>query len=1222
MSNPADLPPVDVLRFPLHGSRVIEASAGTGKTWTIAALYLRLVLGHGDPAPVARMPAEILVLTFTEAAAHELRDRIRARLAQAAAYFHEGVDAGTTPYVAPDDFLASLRAAIEPSRWPACARVLDLAAQSMDEASIGTIHGWCARMLQQHAFDSGSLFEHRVEPDLWLSEQEAAWDYWRLFVAPLEPVQAAQVRAWWPGPDSLHATLAGALHDEAEGAQTPAVGSLGPLLADISQQRAQRLAELKAPWVEGADTLGDWLASLGRDWSVGAHHYRRWIAALRDWACDPAAEELDLKTGWERLVPAGIVEKWRGDGPAPSHPLSEQLAQLQSALDTLSDGRAEVMAHALAWMSQRLRAALARQASMGFDGLLLHLDAALAGPGGERLVQVLREQYPVVLIDEFQDTDPIQYRIFDRIYDIAGNHEARCLVMIGDPKQAIYGFRGADIHAYLGARRACAGRVHTLDRNFRSAQAMVAAVNACFVHGDAHAAGGAFPTPGESEGIAFHPARANGRDDTWQIGQCPAPALNIRWIEPSQPGKPLMSGEYRVQAADWCAHRIAWLLSMGARGEAGFALESGLQPLQPADIAVLVNTHAEADQVRGALAQRGVRSVYLSERESVYDTPQAAELRLWLAACANPEDAGTVRAALATPSLALPWAMLEQMAAGERAWEDVLQRFQDYRDCWRARGVLPMIRRLLQDFGVPARLLNDGRGGERILTDILHLAELLQQAAMRLDGEQALLRHLDEQCGGAARGGGDERRVRLESDEDLVRVVTVHKSKGLEYPLVFLPFAAHARIVRGDQGPYYLHTQHGRRRVLQPDTTELAQLEQERLAEDVRKLYVALTRARHAVWMAVGPLRDLDQVTAVGYVLGGARGGTHEALAELVEAHDGIAWDEGPLDAIVVGPDPASLVVGEARMPRRSARAHPWWISSYSSLRFELGPQGTAGTAQEDVHQEARRFDAPGLPEPHARSVADSHSADIVGLHAFPRGSEAGTFLHGLLEWAARRGFSALEPTEVRDMIARRCAVRGWSAWIDPLSDWLLTFVRTGFHIGLPDAPALRLDALDSSLPELEFWLPAEGVDARRLDSLVSAATLDGISRPPVAAMQLSGMFKGFIDLVLCHDGRYYVIDYKSNWLGPDAGAYGVAAMQAAMGAARYDLQYVLYVLALHRQLAARLPDYDYDQHMGGAIYMFLRGWDSPGQGLFVDRPARGLIERLDALFAGQEAVQ
>lgn len=1233
MNPSADPLQVEPLHFPLQGSRVIEASAGTGKTWTIAALYLRLVLGHGAVGMPARLPADILVLTFTDAASQELRDRIRSRLAQAARYFYQGFQESAGPPVEADAFLQSLRADHDPEQWPACARVLDLAAQSMDEASIGTIHAWCARMLQEHAFDSGSLFDHQVEPDLADIEQEAVWDYWRTFVAPLDLDSAAVLRGWWRGPDALHRAVGGALHDRDLPPSTNV--PLVELLRQAEQARQQRLAELKAPWQQGVQELAVWLESLGKDWSVAARYWRRWVGDLQAWAMDPDAEELALKTGWERLSPAGIVDKWVGTGPAPTHPLCETLAHLQGALDALPDGRKPVMDHALAWIAARLQAALDRQARLGFDGLLTHLAAALEGPGGEPLARVLRKQYPAILIDEFQDTDPVQYQIFDRIYRIAQNDPDLCLIMIGDPKQAIYGFRGADIHAYLHARRACEGRVYTLDQNFRSSQAMVGAVNAWFEQAAATAGRGVFPVPGEPEGIVFTPVRAQGRPEQWWLDGQDSPALSIHWIESSEAGKPLAIGVHDVQASLWCAQHVARLLALARQGAAGFMDEGRLRPVQPADIAVLVNSHAEARQVREALSRQQVRSVYLSERESVYDTPQAGEISHWLAACARPEDGRLLRTALATRTLDLNWVELEALSRDERSWEDMVGRFQRYHECWRRRGVLPMIRRLLNDFGVSARLLAGGHDGERALTDILHLAELLQQASARLDGEQALMRHLSEQReGSAVAGGEDARRVRLESDENLVRVVTVHKSKGLEYPLVFLPFAAKAHRVKGDRGPYYLHEAGGRRRVFRPTAADVARLDEERLAEDVRKLYVALTRARHAVWMAMGPLRGLEDQSAVGHLLGAAPGQAYEALAALVAAHPQIVFDPALTRSMHGhGDEAVDPPLGAARHLQRSARGPAWWISSYSALRVDAqAPVLAAQTAQEDIRQEVRHLETPALPgqtpiaatQPAQRAVSvafsptgAAHEPHPGALHDFPRGSEAGTFLHGLLEWAGRRDFASLNGTELRDLLVRRCATKGWSAWVDPLYEWLLSYVSTPLTLDLPQTPPLRLDQLPAILPEMEFWLPVHHVDVLQLDALITAATLQSVPRPPVQAMTLGGMFKGFIDLALQHGGRYYVIDYKSNWLGPDASAYHPQAMQETMAGARYDLQYVLYVLALHRQLAARLPDYDYDQHMGGAVYLFLRGLDAPGQGVFVDRPARHLIEQLDALFAG-----
>jgi len=248
-------------------------------------------------------------------------------------------------------------------------------------------------------------------------------------------------------------------------------------------------------------------------------------------------------------------------------------------------------------------------------------------------------------------------------------------------------------------------------------------------------------------------------------------------------------------------------------------------------------------------------------------------------------------------------------------------------------------------------------------------------------------------------------------------------------------------------------------------------------------------------------------------------------------------------------------------------------------------------------------------------------------MHGFERGADAGSFLHELMEWAANEGFATIAQDEarVRDMVARRCNVRGWSHWIETLTAWMLELVRTPLRLpdidGEPVAP-VAFAALGSYMAELEFWVTAHAVDTLELDALVTEFTLQGVARPALDAATLNGMLKGFIDLVFEHEGRYYVADYKSNWLGPDDASYTAAKMRAQILHSRYELQYVLYLFALHRLLKARLPDYDYDRHVGGAVYLFLRGGRAPGQGLHCERPPRELIERLDALFARRDALE
>ncbi|QLF94074.1 exodeoxyribonuclease V subunit beta [Pseudomonas sp. ABC1] len=1209
MNQPAERPLA--LRFPLHGSRLIEASAGTGKTYTISALYLRLVLGHGGEQAFTRPlpPPEILVVTFTDAATRELRERIRSRLVEAARAFRN--DAGDNL----DPLLRQLRDDFIEADWPGCARNLEIAAQWMDEAAISTIHGWCQRMLREHAFDSGSLFTQSLETDHSELLAEVTRDYWRQHCYPLQGQALDWVIGHWQQPALLLPRLRPLLGERDDGAQPP----LGQLLENALAERARQLAQLKAPWPAWADELERLLEQAvaakqvdGR--KLQARYYQPWLEKLRAWASGDDSE-LDLGTGFQRLTPDGLAEAWKGD--APSHPALDAMAELPQRLASLADPAEAALRHAAVQVARRFDEEKRQRAEMGFDDMLSRLDDALRSESGERLAEVIRRQFPVALIDEFQDTDPLQYRIFDRIYRVEANSPDSGLFMIGDPKQAIYAFRGADIHTYLRARHATQGRHYNLDTNFRSSQPMVAAVNRLFEQAEQRASGqGAFLfRDGTHNPLPFLSIKARGRSEHWSVEGRAQPAMTL-WHLPAD--EPLGKGAYREAMAAASASEIVRLLNLAAEGRAGFLGADRLTPLRPSDIAILVRDFGEAQAIRQHLAERGVRSVYLSDKDSVLASQEARDLLLWLRACAEPEQDRPLRAALASRTLALPLEELERLNLDERFWEQRVMQFRDYRQRWQRQGVLPMLRGLLQDFELPHRLMARS-DGERVLTNLLHLAELLQQAAGELDGEQALIRHLAESLAGTGQAA-DEQVLRLESDDALVRVVTIHKSKGLEYPLVFLPFICAFRPVDASK-PLQVQDGERRRLLLHPDEAQLQQAEHERLGEDLRLLYVALTRARHACWLGIAELRDGRRKesslprSAFGYLLGG--GEPLDPLATHLEA-----LQQPPAIQLQAAPDASPQRYQAPSQtwqppswptPRRTAREH-WWIASYSALRqadsASEAPDYLDSAPDNPAEQKASDDDR-SVPLQQANPQGD-------GLHPFPRGPGPGTFLHGLLEMAAQEGFARLveRPERLRDLIARRCQLRGLTEWIAPLHSWLLHLLAC--PLPLADDDSASLCQLGHYQAEMEFWFEARQVDAQRLDRLVRQYELPELPRPALRADTLNGMFKGFIDLVFEHQGRYYVADYKSNWLGDDDSAYDLHNMQLAVAEHRYDLQYALYLLALHRQLRLRLADYDYDRHIGGALYLFLRGSQSASHGVLLARPPRQLIEHLDRLFQGQ----
>ncbi|MDR3065431.1 MAG: exodeoxyribonuclease V subunit beta [Comamonas sp.] len=1248
--------PLQPLRFPLWGSRLIEASAGTGKTWTIAALYLRLVLGHGADKGFARalMPPDILVMTFTRAATRELSDRIRARLIEAVQCFRGEAEPATH-----DSFLRDLRDAYaEGAERDAAAWRLDMAAQCMDDAAIHTIDAWCQRMLREHAFDSGNLLDETLEADEGRRQTEAAQDYWRQQCYPLSGDELEVALQVWPDVHALVKDMQSLLRENVPA--VAGVGSLGECITQTRAERAQRLQVLADGWEAKAERMLRWIegeldgrAALWDKRKLQARYYTGWFAALTVWAQDPLNQPLELSdSARKRLCPEGMAEAFKGSTMDLLLPVEfAELEQLLQALAQLPSLHVALRLHAAVHVRQRLLWLKRQAGTFGFADMLQRLDAALAGDNGPALQAGILAQYPVALIDEFQDTSPLQYRLFDQIYRTADNRADSALLLIGDPKQSIYGFRGADIYSYLQARQATEGRHYVLDTNFRSTQALVDAVNQWFVQAEVREGEGAFMfRAGQSNPLPFESVRANGRKELLMQGRQRMAALTIAWDGSSD--APLSNDDIRRRGAEFCASQIVQWLTDGGTG-----FVQGDQPLQrlrPADIAVLVRTGKEATAVRRALARRDVASVYLSDQDSVFASGEAQDLLLWLRAVAAPLDGLAVRAGLATPMMGLSFDELAWLASDDEAFDARSELLKELHSLWLRLGVLAMLRQTLYRFELPARWLQDA-GGERRLTNYLHLAELLQAASAELEGEQALIRWLATQIEnpGAA---GDAQIVRLESDADLVKVVTVHKSKGLEYPLVCLPFGGSFRPVDGKAAYLSLPVQTdgapARELVLDYDDAQLAQADKERLREDLRLLYVALTRPRHALWMGLAPMKRghgkncANEQGAAGYLLAGAvsqsAAGWRASIQALGERCTHIAVVDLPAEL----PLPSRYVPSQALPALAAAPVYAaqfdrrWGIGSFSSLTRAMAapslpvlPVAPQSPAEDERALQARE----ALPDldviedvmialPALSGAAAGARSDAAVWHRFMRGPVVGNFLHDQLEWLATEGFALQsrddpdnsEPLAAR--LLRRCERAGRKEQAADVLQWLRAVVHQ------PLAPlGVSLSQLgdgDALLPEMEFWLPARRLSAPHIDALCRRHILPGQPRPVLPERELHGMLMGFADLVFHHDGRYWVLDYKTNHLGLDGAAYAPQSLEQAMLQHRYDVQAALYLLALHRLLQSRLgAAYDPREQLGGALYFFLRGLDGEAAGMHVLKPPLALLQALQALLGGSENV-
>jgi len=1195
---------LDALTFPLFGKRLIEASAGTGKTYTIANLYLRLLVPTGQPGDLEQPLTvdQILVVTFTEAATAELKARIRGRIRVA----RKALMMGATNDVFLKDWLAGMNADQESD---AIEKLL-YAEKQMDEAAVFTIHGFCQRMLSQNAFESRMLFQQTIETDEQAPLSMAVKDVWRSEFYPLDDSKAALIKPIWSSPDALQKDLS-LLQNQPDAKLVSPNYDWETALAE-SQQAIEKV---RATWREQAQDIIEALEQSGIKRTFWRKDPSKDIQAMTQWA---NSTRFELDKSLEKFDTSEHATRLSKNGELPAHPF---FASVQALRESFPDaGRLKAVLLQQLWVKTQERMAQWKRStqSLTFTDLLTSLDVALGQDEAGKLAERIRHLYPIALIDEFQDTDAVQYRIFSTVYQPADTTQNQLgLIMIGDPKQAIYAFRGADIYTYLAAKQRV-DSVYSLATNYRSSAAMIQSVNALFTTHEA---------PFRVAGIPFVEVQDRGVAGQFSRHGTGQPALQFLY---QQSDEPISSAQYRAAMAEACAAHLHRILLEGQSGEALI----GERGVRPKDVALLVTNFSQANALKDALRQRGIPSVYLSDKGSVFETVEARELLIVLTAILSNAQESKMRSALATSLVEWSLEELDTLNHDDVVYEKWVQSFQYYLELWETQGLLPMLREFMTDVDLATHMLRQ-IGGERKLTDFLHLTEKLQQKSLELDSKEGVLRYLRLAIQNP-NGDSDEQKIRLETDAELVRIVTIHKSKGLEYPIVYLPFALTPFQDRGKSALYH-DDQQQLWISIDPDEEESERHKEELYAAEIRLAYVALTRSKEACFIGCmevgkGATKSREAIcdvhlSGVGALLCEGEsleaGGLVPTIGRLVGRHpDGkMSLVDLPNEA----PELPRFKMLEVRHNEPQARRfngrveRDWWVGSYSSLVVEATEQNDESLPGLD---EMTRLQDP-LEEAleDASLLVDASAEPEQNRFSFPRGAKPGTFLHDTLEGKGIQ--DVVNDPSFRDLLKLSYQTnmeafyerQGFGEWRSVLNDWLVDIVNTELIEGvcLGDLP------VSACRKELEFFMPVNGMNALQLDRIAREHDRVSRSAPSIQDRPLKGMLKGFIDLLFEWQGRYYVLDYKSNHLGDDFTDYQNDAIEHAIADHRYDLQYQLYTLALHRLLKQRLPNYDYDTHVGGVVYLFLRGM-TPGQktGIFNSRLSKAHVEALDQLFAGE----
>ncbi|MFP4521587.1 MAG: exodeoxyribonuclease V subunit beta [Fibrobacterota bacterium] len=1166
---------------PLEGMNLIEAGAGTGKTFAITHIYLRLLIEKKLP------PEKILAVTFTEAAASELRAKTMEVIKHALEILK-----GAPPE---NRVIADIISGIDKSRKEEAAGICRAALLSFDEASIYTIHGFCSRVLSDNAFSGGAAFSAELLTDDSGLIKETAEDFWRENILSRDRFFQSFIYG-----SGLSPLFFADFYSSNYSFELKILPEYVPEPAPLSKTLGEKFQECRSIWEKEKDHIFELLFSPSLNKKKYSKTATESVYLLineyfkKDTPLHPGVLSGNVSSAkksvelFNKLTESSINSSAKKNTTPPFHNFFRKWEEFY--IDLINETKkAEISLlilkkDFLRYSEKKLPEKMRNRNVLNFDSLLTGVYKALDGPAGPEVAESLRKKYKAALIDEFQDTDPVQYRIFQSIF--SGRPPENPLFLIGDPKQSIYSFRRADIFTYGKAVKEASlkGSNYTLNRNFRSESSLLQALNVLFTRNK-----DLFVF---SDFIEFREAVSAGAAKPHEAitdGGLPP----LRFIDNTikqNSDKPFKN----VPDADKDAAASAASVVLEILREKG--------KIRPADIAILVRKNKEAVTLKNSLTEVGIPAV-IDRGGSVLQTVEADEISDFMRACKEPFRLEYLKAVLS--SNAAGRSFFPESGINDEETLKEIPDFQKYRDKWEKNGFQDAFFMFLREKSAFSNIL-ELQGGERKITNLIHLAEICAELEKEkgIKGITPLIKIFEEQRQeSASNSAKPEHEIRIESDEEAVRITTIHKSKGLEYKFVILPFLWKSSPV-GSMGPYKYHLENEPVLDLNPlpSSEALSAAAKESLAEEARLLYVALTRAIYHSTVIFDNVRS-SRKSALYHALNITTDTPPaKALKSLEESSGGlIRVQKTPrINSLYKKPGADKKPVVQRKKFRRPIDTSKR-IVSYSSL-----------TKDSHSHEEPDAFDIDHEPE-YVLSGTDNENTDTI--FNFPQGAKAGLFLHKVFEECSLQDS---EKSENKEKISRLLKIHGYSkSWGDCIQGLLN---RTS-NKTLPQARTSLSSIYPTAyMKEMEFYYPVNINSPDELYKLFSHNLRKNNLRNEILNSlkrldfnRHTWLMKGYIDFIFESHGKYFIIDWKSNNLGHSPSMYTLPFLLREMSAKRYFLQYYIYSAALNRYLNKRLPGYTYEKNFGGVYYVFLRGINenTASNGLFFDKPEKEIIEGL-----------
>ncbi|MDC5350100.1 UvrD-helicase domain-containing protein [Acinetobacter baumannii] len=1211
-----------IIDIEFSGLHLIEASAGTGKTYTLSSLMVRIFLEK-------YLPGQVIATTFTRAAAAELKSRIRARLVET----HRYLDAKRSltekeillqAEQESDLLLQHILKHFATRIAYACER-LKLVIDQLDELFVGTLDSFSQKLLREFAFESGKIERAQITDDAKTYSRQLIHDVLREWIQsqPQTVIDALYLAGELKSVDSFVKLVEDSLNFSSAHFKLPEKPTIQfEQFAQLKQLAAEIDISLLEPY-----------------YSLDGEHYKHVSGTIfRNGAfnklfseCLPQLLQV-LKQSDSILIFDGslavhreLVFKFLGQladqkvfkkCPAEisdgfyQHPCIQQIQQLFGVLKNYAEQFDQLHIYLKAYLcvevKKRLPQVLQNKGETTFSQQIRTLSEALKGEQGQRFAVFVQARYPLILVDEFQDTNQDQDDMLASIWRHPERYQKGCMIMVGDRKQAIYGFRGGDMLTFLNAYKdiqAKHGREYKLIHNHRSVADLVEVVDALFQR-----------QIDFGEQVQYDPIRAGARPHPVLIDQNQSNPYPLRWLM-------LKDKETEAQQVAW---KIRDLLNQSHAGQLYFQKDAQTQTLNEDDIAVLSRNHDGLDKVQFELERLGIR-VNRPSKRSVFDCTIAQDVGALLTAILHPYDEAKVKRALISRLFAMDLKQLLQLEQTAEGLSQFMTGFDTIRELWSAQGFLVAWQQCLNQFGIWKNLVAvQSKDNERVVVNLRHLTEILSQHSEKYQGAQNLYHwYLKQLQSPLDREWELERRL---SSEAGVQLMTIHQSKGLEFKIVFLlgadkPFRENNKTLNFSTQditvPESAQTLTQRVVAIADKTylneTELKQHEERALAEQNRLWYVALTRASHRVYAL---LQDTDgkSVSGLAFWKNRAEPFQHRCCTDEIIL-------EQPPAARHLNQHINIIEIQAQHFPDQRFYSRGKTSFSYLAqhLRHKVGTDLLASQSHEAVLAEDELDQVISVEAPAAQPISWIKSN-------FPRGTLAGNFLHEIFEhidfqcsdeWVSeiRRRFKNDYSSLWQDLLIKYQESfpeeqEAEYSLYHAVAEWLQEILSTPLYQGF------RLNRLQPEhyLSECPFYLALSDrvLAMKRIQQLFAEY---GMEMPELLEARSARYLNGSIDLVYFDGQRYHIADYKSNYLGENLADYSVESIAQSMSLASYWLQAGLYLVALHRYLKVKMQNYDIEQHLGGATYLYLRGMNGEAeQGYYYWQPSTEFVLRLDAI--------